>query len=168
MIWFRYPRAVALFSLAVSCTSDPAAVVSEDGPAADASPADAGEPAADADADDAAVEPGTLSGDVQPIFDTACDGNSCHTGATPARGLDLTDAQSTLAFTVNVLSDQCTSVRLVDPGSPETSYLMWKIEGSGPCFIGRRMPRGTPQPPPLTDLEQALIRSWIADGAQNN
>jgi hypothetical protein len=52
----------------------------------------------------------------------------------------------------------------VNPGDPESSYIVWKIEGrSG--IVGARMPLGLA---PLSDEQIAAIRGWIADGAQDN
>jgi hypothetical protein len=44
------------------------------------------------------------------------------------------------------------------------SYLMWKLQGSGPCFTGSQMPKGTP----LSAAQINLISSWITAGAPNN
>jgi hypothetical protein len=66
---------------------------------------------------------------------------------------------------VNVYSEQCAATRRVAPGSPDTSYLIHKLAGDGPCFSGSRMPEGED---PLPASDQAKIRAWIAEGAPNN
>jgi hypothetical protein len=104
----------------------------------------------------------TLSGDVQPILTFRCSNGPCHGGATPARGLDLRDAARTLATAVGVASEECPTVQRIEPGSPATSYLMWKLQGGGPCFVGARMPRSSP---PLDAADQSTIGTWIAAGA---
>jgi hypothetical protein len=52
----------------------------------------------------------------------------------------------------------------VEPGNPDDSYLIRKLEG-GPNISGGQMPLGGPA------LDQATInqiRDWITAGAQNN
>jgi hypothetical protein len=44
------------------------------------------------------------------------------------------------------------------------SYLIWKLQGSGACFQGSRMPKGAP----LTAAQIATVSGWIAAGAPNN
>ncbi len=56
----------------------------------------------------------------------------------------------------------------VVPARPDTSYLLWKLEGSGPNgepISGERMPRGGS---PLSADEIELIGTWIAEGALDN
>jgi hypothetical protein len=56
----------------------------------------------------------------------------------------------------------------VVPARPDTSYLIWKLEGAGPNgepILGDRMPRGGARIPEA-DLE--LFRSWISEGAVDN
>ncbi len=107
----------------------------------------------------------TLSGEVQPILAARCSQGPCHGGAIPARGLDLRNAASTLATAVGVASEECPTVTRVEPGSPATSYLMWKLQGGGPCVVGARMPRSSP---PLTADEQSTIGRWISAGAKDD
>jgi hypothetical protein len=106
--------------------------------------------------------PVSFSAQIQPIFEASCIDATCHDAVGPARGLALTSAAVSLAELVGVASSQCPSVDLVDPGSPDTSYLVWKLEGAGDCFVGRQMPRNDP---PLSDDQIALVRGWIAQGA---
>jgi hypothetical protein len=51
------------------------------------------------------------------------------------------------------------------PGQPDQSYLTFKLQGSGPCFSGVRMPRGSTA---LSATQMQLIRDWITNGAPNN
>lgn len=106
----------------------------------------------------------TLSGQVQPIFTASCTGAACHSSARPAQGLDLSSASASYSHLVNVLSSECATTKLVLPSQPTMSYLMWKIQGSGPCFSGSQMPKGGS----LTTAQINLISSWIAAGAPNN
>lgn len=120
-------------------------------PGADAfvPPEDAFSPAVDA-----FTPTGTVSrrGDVEPILNGSCMGAGCHSN--PAQFL------STTAMT------GCAGAadrRMIVPGSPDTSYLIAKLEGTAPC--GRQMPLGRP---PLSSMQIGTIRTWIAEGAQDN
>ncbi|HEX9100671.1 MAG TPA: fibronectin type III domain-containing protein, partial [Polyangia bacterium] len=105
----------------------------------------------------------TLSGQVQPIFTSSCATTACHSGARPAQGLDLSSGKS-YGQLVNVLSNECSSTDRVAPGSAATSYLAWKIQGSGSCFFGSKMPKGAT----LSAADINTILGWINEGAPNN
>jgi hypothetical protein len=90
---------------------------------------------------------------VQTLFNQACAFSSCHNDASHAGGLSLTSYYNTV---------------FVDPGvvvmkDPQNSILVMKIEGRGPS--GDRMPPGQN---PLNQNQINGIRTWIAEGAQNN
>lgn len=106
----------------------------------------------------------SFSTQVQPIFTASCTGNGCHSGASPAQGLNLSSAAVSHAALVNVASQQCPTTKRVMPQQPDASYLVWKLQGSGACFSGSRMPKGQA----LTAAEQSTIRSWITAGALLN
>ncbi len=52
----------------------------------------------------------------------------------------------------------------VNPGAPDNSYLVRKVEGAA-GITGAQMPFGGP---PLSQAQIDEIRSWIASGAPNN
>ena len=102
---------------------------------------------------------------------------TCHAGAAPSAGLDLTD--------IRVVRDgarasaRCTdALPILAPGDPSRSYLLLKISATPPCTVGRtscgadatqaacrlgqRMPRGLP---PLPDSEIEEVRQWLVAGA---
>ena len=106
----------------------------------------------------------SFASSVQPIFTSNCALNGCHTGVAPAQGLNLSSGKSYAAL-VNVLSTECTSDYRVLPNASSSSYLMWKLQGSGTCFTGTQMPKGGS---PLSAADQATIASWIDEGAPNN
>ena len=61
-------------------------------------------------------------------------------------------------------SEMAVTLDRVEPGDPDNSYLIQKLEGA-PGIMGSRMPQGGPF------LDQAtvdMIRQWIMDGAPNN
>jgi len=91
------------------------------------------------------------------LFDPGC--VICHSGAAAPLGLRL-DAGSSYANLVGVRSRQSGSLLRVDPGDPDASYLVRKLEGT--AATGGRMPlNGAPVP------EQTIgfVRQWILEGA---
>jgi len=105
----------------------------------------------------------TLSTIQATIFNTSCAVSGCHRGDNAPLGLDLSagNAHSNL---VNVNSEEVPNLLRVDPGNPDDSYLVMKIEGA-PGIAGGRMPLGRP---PLSDAQIQRIRAWIEDGAPAN
>lgn len=108
--------------------------------------------------------PVTLSQIQSQVFMQRCSG--CHSGPTSnslPSGMDLSSAASSFAALRNVPSLQVGSIDRVEPGDPDGSYLIQKLEGT--AAEGVRMPQGGPF------LDQAtvdMIRQWITDGAENN
>jgi hypothetical protein len=92
------------------------------------------------------------------VFTPTCATSTCHTGATPAGGLDLSDADTSHMALVDMPSSQGTL--LVAPTLPDDSYLVHKIEGTQAA--GQRMPLGRA---PLSQPEIDAIRLWITNGA---
>jgi hypothetical protein len=91
---------------------------------------------------------------------------NCHTnvGRNPAGGLNLLNSVAYDQL-VNIASTQQPALRRVQPGNPEASYLVHKVDGrSG--ITGRRMPIGGP--PFLTDGQLLILRRWIELGAPRN
>lgn len=86
--------------------------------------------------------------DVLPIFEEAC--TICHGGA---GGLALESYEA--------LSLGGNSGPAVVPFDPDASLLVRRIEGTLP-------PRMPLDGPPLTAAEVERIRTWIAEGAQDN
>ena len=100
------------------------------------------------------------------VFTPSCAG--CHSGPTSNNlpsGMNLSSAAASHAALVDVVSLQANpALDRVEPGDPDNSYLIRKLEG-GPNIGGSRMPQGGPF------LDQAtvdMIRQWISDGAPNN
>lgn len=88
--------------------------------------------------------------EVQPIFNTYC--NSCH--GSGQHGFNSSSYNGVISSTSSNYGGS-----YVVPGEPENSPLVDKIEPS-PQF-GSRMPSGGS----LSDSEIAIIRTWIAEGA---
>jgi len=107
---------------------------------------------------------GTLQPDFNSIqaniFTPVC--SSCHVGATAPLGLRL-DAANSYDLLVGVAAVQQSGLLRVDPGNPNGSYLIQKLEGS--AAVGGQMPLGAP---PLSQSEIDVVRQWISDGAQRS
>ncbi len=111
---------------------------------------------------------------IQTIL-TVC--TTCHVGATPSAGVDLTDIR--VVRDRAAVSARCSdAVSILAPGDPSRSYLLLKIADTPLCTVGRtscsadatqaacrlgqRMPRGLP---PLPDSEIEEVRQWLVAGA---
>lgn len=111
------------------------------------------------------AEPVSFAAIQGSVFGPICSG--CHTGPTGNTlpgGMNLTSVANSYAALVGVASIQQPALQRVEPGNPDDSYLVRKLEG-GPGITGTQMPQGGPF------LDQATIdeiRQWISDGAPNN
>jgi hypothetical protein len=92
------------------------------------------------------------------IFTPIC--TQCHIGAGAPQGLRL-DAANSYAMIVNVASNEVPALLRIDPGNPDASYLVQKIQGN--AAQGVRMPANGP--PYLTQAQIDLVRGWVAAGA---
>lgn len=92
------------------------------------------------------------------VFTPIC--TTCHAGANAPQGLRLDEANS-YNLLVGVASVEVPSLLRVDPGNPDDSYLIQKLEGN--AASGAQMPFGGP---PLPQSTIDVIRQWITDGAQ--
>lgn len=126
--------------------------------------------------------------DVLPIFEQSCSlSASCHgspTNPETAAGYqpylgevspETTPSDVALIFSTNVgqASHRAPALKIIDPGSPETSFLMNKIDGALECAsvsctggsCGTIMPQGSD----VMELSRRdVVRQWIQEGAQNN
>jgi hypothetical protein len=91
------------------------------------------------------------------IFTPICTG--CHTGAGAPVGLRLDEGVS-YGLLVNTASVQVPSLMRVNPGNPDQSYIVQKLQGN--AAGGQRMPYGGPY---LSQTQIDLVRNWIAAGA---
>jgi hypothetical protein len=109
--------------------------------------------------DSGALEP-TFQSIQDRVFTPIC--TTCHAGAAAPLGLRL-DEGASYALLVNASSVEVPALRRVEPGNPDASYLIQKLEGT--AAVGARMPLNGPALPAATI---AVIRQWISDGAQNS
>lgn len=107
----------------------------------------------------------TWRGRVLPLLQANCGG--CHDAENPQGGLDL--LSSGVYARLQEFSRQWTSLKLVQGGSLERSYLWLKLVGDG-SIIGSRMPiaplGGAGQLPAeeLADIERWLLAGALEDG----
>lgn len=108
--------------------------------------------------------PVTLTQLQTTIFTPTCSG--CHTGggASLPSSMNLSSAADSFAALVGVASTQQPSLQRVNPGNPDDSYLVRKLEGAA-GISGARMPLGGA---PLDPALIADVRAWISAGAPNN
>jgi hypothetical protein len=92
------------------------------------------------------------------VFTPIC--TTCHSGAAAPLGLRL-DEGASYALLVNAPSTEAPTLLRVNPGDPDSSYLIHKLEGT--AQVGGRMPLGGA---PLPQETIAVIRQWILEGAQ--
>lgn len=92
------------------------------------------------------------------VFTPSCASANCHGGTDPA-GLNLQEANS-YAMLVGIASSQQAGLQRVNPGNPDISYLVQKLENA-PGITGGVMPPGAPLP--QVDID--VIRQWITEGA---
>ncbi len=101
----------------------------------------------------------TLEAIQAAVFTPTCATAGCHTGDSPPEGLRLDEGFS-FDNLVDVPSSEVPELLRVDPGKPDESYLVQKIEGT--AAEGAQMPLGGPP------LDQNLIddiREWITNDA---
>ena len=98
----------------------------------------------------------SLPDDVKRIFKSRC--AVCHKGKYPPMGLNL-EAGGLPAAVVGVPSGEQPELKIVDPGRPETSYLIRKIKGAE-GITGKSMP--PPPKDPLAAAEIERLAAWVA------
>jgi mono/diheme cytochrome c family protein len=129
----------------------------EETPNAEAPPTE--EPAAEEPPSEEPVDGVTLAELQADIFGPIC--AQCHVGSGAPQGLRLDSEDNSYDFLVDQPAGEDPSLLRVDPGNPDDSYLVHKIEGRS-SIAGSRMPLGQD---PLADADIQRIRDWIANGA---
>lgn len=84
---------------------------------------------------------------------------NCHLGSVPAAGLNLSNPRFSQLFLVGQTSAQGSTL-LVDPGRPENSLFLHKVNCSAPGIGGPMPPGGS-----LSIALQEMIHDWIDQGA---
>lgn len=112
----------------------------------------------------------TFVEDIAPLLIQGCAFQSCHGGGSGGFNLPATDTQTMYALVVGQASRLLPEMPLVDPGKPENSFLLLKVEDrqgelDARCVGGRcggPMPEGAGL---LSETKRAALRAWIAAGA---
>ena len=108
--------------------------------------------------------PPTLQRVETEVFQKSCNFSSCHTGSSPAEGLNLESPTHAKLVNVKARAAGATDLTLVVPGKPDDSYLYQKLTQTMPR-AGALMPQTGDM---LDAARLALVRDWIAAGAENN
>ena len=95
------------------------------------------------------------------IFGPICAQAGCHVGGSAQQGLMLDSVANSFQDLVGIASTEAPSLLRVDPGNPDSSYLVHKIEGRS-TIVGAQMPLNQPG---LSGPQITAIRSWIQNGA---
>lgn len=113
-------------------------------------------------APDAALERLSYKQDILPVMEQSC--AACHVTGEETGGLILVGDES--YPTLLRPAQQLPSMKLVEPGRSEDSYLYLKVTGQHieRGGMGMRMPVGVPV---VDDAFASMLRQWISQGAQS-
>jgi len=112
------------------------------------------------------VEPSPAAPSLQEVFTTVLAGRcaSCHGGALPPAGLDLSTVDGAAAGLISQESPLRPGSTRVVPGRHASSYLMWKLLAL-PSIFGDGMPPDGDWPTDrscgTTDVDLRLVADWI-------
>jgi len=95
------------------------------------------------------------------IFGPICAQAGCHVGASAQQGLMLDSVDNSFQDLVGIASTEAPSLLRVNPGNPDNSYLVHKIEGRS-TIVGAQMPLNQPA---LSGPQIEAIRTWTQNGA---
>lgn len=101
--------------------------------------------------------------DVMGVFNASC--NNCHTAGGPPAQLNL-DPGVAYANIVNVPATELGSMDRIEPGDPDDSYLINKLQNTHVSVGGS----GSVMPPSgaLPQAQINLMRTWVSEGALDN
>jgi hypothetical protein len=112
--------------------------------------------------------PVSFASDVQPVF-SGCAVSGCHgtQNTQPSSKPMVLSAGQAYDHIVNVSSGQVPSMDRIEPGNPNASYLIHKLQGTHTTVggFGSRMPAGGNILPQTT---MDMLRRWVTEGAQRN
>ena len=101
----------------------------------------------------------TTLAQVSGVFSVSCALSGCHSGGEPTADMSLEGDFA--ARIIGVASGQRPDLKLVDPGNPDSSYLLIKVRGDDE-IVSQQMPPGKVLPAEQVEI----IRAWIASGAK--
>jgi hypothetical protein len=97
-------------------------------------------------------QPVSFMATVQPILQSCVGNGACH--------------QNSYTKWTTLLASGCISRKVIDPGHPESSYILNKLTNTNIC-VGDPMPKTIPWKP-LPPEQIQLISDWICQGALYN
>lgn len=105
----------------------------------------------------------SFENDVLPVLQREC--VACHMAGDEPGNLSLVPGKAFATLTTQ--RSATADMALVQPGAPERSYLLHKLEGThlDAGGSGMRMPMGLP---PLDAATIGLFRAWIEAGARDD
>jgi hypothetical protein len=106
----------------------------------------------------------SYSDDIQPIWDSNCQNRGCHPGGGAPFSFDRFVSWSNIWF-VGVTNMSCGAIYRVHAGNPDSSLIYTMVSGKTSC---PRMPLSLDPSDTLSQFDQDKIRTWIAQGAENN
>jgi hypothetical protein len=98
------------------------------------------------------------------IFTPTCAKAGCHAASAASGGMVL-EAGRAYGEIVNRPSTEQGTLRRIEPGDPERSYLIKKLRGD-PDITGSQMPQDRPGSLPREQLDGLI--AWVRAGAPNN
>lgn len=96
------------------------------------------------------LTPVSFNNTVKPILNSCIGNGACH--------------QNSHTKWMTMSASGCGTRKVVDPGHPESSYMLHKLTNTNLC-AGEPMPKGAP---PLPPDQIQLISDWICQGALFN
>lgn len=156
-------RITPLPAAAIACLAGLLAAFAPPGPAPQSAPASG---AKSAPAPAPTATPATAGAAAMQIFGERCATPKCHSGEKPKVHLDLSAPAKVRATAIGVDAEEQSSLKRVQPGNPEESYLFLKItkhRRDDRRIKWKQMPPGPD--PTLDDKQIAVIEAWIKSGA---
>ena len=122
----------------------------------------------DIGAETASFEESRLSRIRDTLFVSTCQFSACHSGENAIGGLDLAAEDLHGELLSHELQVTNTSMKLVEPGDPDNSYLYQVLTRCDPAGDGSEphMPLNSPEL--VHPKMAAMVRGWIANGAKND
>jgi hypothetical protein len=116
---------------------------------------------------DGALDDATFASTIRPIFgaEGTLNGKCIHCHWSGGERPNLADPFDPTTGAVGVMSERVDQA-IIEPGDPDASFLVTKVSNTTLSPT-----QGPPMPaefPRLTEAEVTAVRTWIAEGAQNN
>jgi hypothetical protein len=115
--------------------------------------------------------PPSFKDDVLPLVYQSCALTACHASKQADNGFYVTYDAAAVYAAMFKESARAPGMKIVAPGNPKSSFLMYKLDGTQ-GELSSRCPAGCgavmPQDEPLDSAKRDVFRRWIAAGAKND